>query len=381
MSGLISERLEKFLADNRQAHYDMTVRLAQIPAPSNKEEKRAQWVKEYFDSIGAEGAYIDKALNVVWPVNCDGCDEMTVLCAHTDVVFPDEDTLPLTVSDGKIHCPGICDDTVNVTTLLLIAKYIARNGLKPRKGLLIVANTGEEGLGNLKGAIQIMEDYKGRVKEFISFDGTFGSICNDAVGSHRYKVKITTEGGHSYGSFGNRNAIAIMASMINTLYSMKVPPMGKTTYNVGTISGGTSVNTIAQDAEMLYEYRSDSVDSLAIMEKFFSSVCESYKNMGIGLEVQVLGKRPCKSDVDEKRLRRLTRTAREVCEEITGIKHPDTAASTDCNVPLSLGVPAVCFGLCRGQGAHTRQEYMEIDSMPTGARLAGAFIGKYFDEF
>ncbi len=377
----LSEKLDKFLADHRQYHYDMTVELAQIPAPSNKEEKRAIWVKNYFDSLGGTDSYIDKALNVVLPLNCDDCDEIVVFMAHTDVVFPDETPLPLEVKDGRIYCPGICDDTANLTALLLIAKYILENNLTPKTGLLLVANSGEEGLGNLKGSRQIMVDYKGRIKEFISFDGTFGYVCNDAVGSHRYSVEIKTEGGHSYGNFGNRNAIAVMASMINTLYTIKVPPMGKTTYNVGTIEGGTSVNTIAQNATMLYEYRSDSMESLAIMETFFNSVIESYRNMGVEVNVEVLGKRPCKGTVDEKALSALSLKAAAISEAFTGVKCGFGASSTDCNTPLSQGVPAVCLGLCNGRGSHTRGEWLEIASLPTGAKIAGAFIGDYFDNF
>ncbi|MBQ3588031.1 MAG: M20/M25/M40 family metallo-hydrolase [Oscillospiraceae bacterium] len=381
MNIALSERLQAYLEENRQFHYDTTVELAQIPAPSNKEEKRAQWVKEYFDRYGGTDSYIDSALNCVLPLNCEGCDEIVVFMAHTDVVFPDETPLPLEVRDGRIYCPGISDDTANVTALLLIARYILENRLTPKTGLLIVANSGEEGLGNLKGSRQIMEDYKGRIKEFISFDGTFGFVCNDAVGSHRYSVEIKTEGGHSYGNFGNRNAIAFLASMINTLYTIKVPPMGKTTYNVGTIEGGTSVNTIAQNAKMLYEYRSDNMESLAIMEKFFNSVCESYRSMGVEVNVEILGKRPCKGAVDEEALAQLTETAKEISYAFTGIRCGTGASSTDCNTPLSQGVPAVCLGLCRGRGAHTRGEWLEIASLPVGAKIAGAFIGRYFDIF
>ena len=381
MNVALSEKLQKFLEEHKQYHYDMTVELAQIPAPSNKEEKRAQWVKNWMDNHGGTDSYIDKALNVVLPINCENCDEIVVFMAHMDVVFPDETPLPLEVKDGRIYCPGICDDTANLTALLLITKYILENNLKPQTGMLIVANTGEEGLGNLKGSRQIMEDYKGRIKEFISFDGTFGFVCNDAVGSHRYSVEIKTEGGHSYGNFGNRNAIAVLSSMINTLYTIKVPPMGKTTYNVGTIEGGTSVNTIAQNAKMLYEYRSDNMESLAIMERFFNSVCESYSNMGVEVNVEVLGKRPCKGVVDEEQLAALTKKAAVISEEFTGRKCGFGASSTDCNTPLSMGVPAVCLGLCEGKGAHTRGEWLEIDSLPVGAKIAGAFMGSYFEKF
>ena len=381
MSEILSEKALNFLEENQQYHYDMTLELAQIPAPSNKEEKRAAWVKNYFDSLGATQSYIDDALNVVLPLNCDGCDEITVFMAHMDVVFPDETPLPLEVRDGKVFCPGICDDTANLTALLLITKYIMENNISAKKGVLIVANTGEEGLGNLKGSRQIMEDYKGRIKELISFDGTFGFVCNDAVGSHRYSVEIKTEGGHSYGNFGNRNAIAFLSSMINTLYTIKVPPMGKTTYNVGTIEGGTSVNTIAQNAKMLYEYRSDNMESLAIMEKFFNSVCDSYRNMGVEVNVEILGKRPCKGIVDEDRLEKLTTKAIAISEIYTGIRCATGASSTDCNTPLSMGVPAVCFGLCQGRGAHTRGEWLEIDSLPVGAKVAAAFMSDYFTNF
>ncbi len=376
-----SQRLSEFLEKNKQYHYNMTIELAQIPAPSNREEKRAHWVKNYFDNLGGTNSYIDDALNVVLPFNCENSNDITVFMAHLDVVFPNEDNLPLEVRDGKIFCPGICDDTANVTGMLLIAKYILENNLKPNSGLLIVANTGEEGLGNLKGSRQIMEDYQGRIKEFISFDGTFGFVCNDAVGSHRYSVEIKTEGGHSYGDFGNRNAIAILSNMIDTLYTMKVPPMGKTTYNVGTIEGGTSVNTIAQNAKMLYEYRSDNLESLAIMEKFFNSVCDSYRNMGIEVNVDILGKRPCKGNVDKSALDALTKTAVEISQSITGINCKISPSSTDCNTALSQGVPAVCLGLCSGEGSHTRGEWLEINSLHIGAKIAAAFIGRYFNNF
>lgn len=380
MSVKLSTKIQKFIDENKDYHLAITKELAQIPAPSHKEHKRVEWVKKFIEDLGGE-CYVDQALNVVLPLSCEGCDEITVFMAHTDVVFPDETPLPLVEDGDIIRCPGICDDTANLTGLLMITKYILENKLTPKKGLLIVANSCEEGLGNLKGSMQIMKDYAGRIKDFVSFDGGFGSVVNDAVGSHRYSVTIKTEGGHSYGNFGNRNAIAIMASMIDTLYTMKVPPMGKTTYNVGNISGGTSVNTIAQDANMLYEYRSDSLESLAIMEKFFDSVCESYKNMGIELTVDVLGKRPCKGDVDEAELSRLTNRALEIGEGLTGLKYSTGAASTDCNSPLSVGVPAVCMGLCEGSGAHTRQEYLVASSLPTGLKIAAAFIGDYFDKF
>ncbi|MBP0980280.1 MAG: M20/M25/M40 family metallo-hydrolase, partial [Oscillospiraceae bacterium] len=341
MSEFLSEKVLNFLEENRQYHYDMTLELAQVPAPSNKEEKRAAWVKNFFDSLGGTQSYIDDALNVVLPLNCEGCDEITVFMAHMDVVFPDETPLPLEVRDGKVFCPGICDDTANLTTLLLMAKYILENNLSARKGILLVANTGEEGLGNLKGVRALMDKFGSRVKEFITFDGPGTNIINRAVGSHRYQVEIDTEGGHSYSRFWNRNAIAYLASLIDTLYTMKVPTRGKTTYNVGIISGGTSVNTIAQHAEMLYEYRSDDREDLAEMEAHFKAALDFYRTKGIQVKCTLVGDRPCGAPVDEEKHNALIARADAALRTYRGVEPKLGAASTDCNIPLSMGIPSI----------------------------------------
>ena len=138
--------------------------------------------------------------------------------------------------------------------------------LKPKTGILFVLNSGEEGLGNLKGVRRLMQDFGRRISRLYAIDGGLKTVVNDAVGSKRWRITVTTEGGHSFGSFGNRNAIHYAAKMIDTFYTLKVPDIGKTTYNVGTIEGGTSVNTIAQHCEMLYEYRSSKREGLACMD-------------------------------------------------------------------------------------------------------------------
>ena len=288
--------------------------------------------------------------------------------------------LPLEIRDGKIFCPGIGDDTTNLTTMLVIGKYIQEQGLKPAGdyGVLIVANSGEEGLGNLKGTKEICETYAGRIVEFTTFDGTFSFLCDNAVGSHRYEVTLKTEGGHSYGAFGNRNAIAFLASMISTLYTVKVPPYGKTTYNVGGISGGTSVNTIAQSATMLYEYRSDDQRSLAEMEVMFKNVIEAYRAMGVEVEVNVLGIRPCRGDVDMDKLGTMVKRAQTMLKTHTGLDVPTGSGSTDANIPLSLGIPAICFGLLDGAGAHTREEWVSIESLKQGLPLCAEYMLHYF---
>lgn len=201
-------------------------------------------------------------------------------------------------------------------------------------------------------------------------------ICNDAVGSHRYRVTVKTEGGHSFGAFGNRNAIHYLASMIQTLYGVKVPQEGnsRTTYNVGTISGGTSVNTIAQQAQMLYEYRSDSRKCLEKMEKMFASVMEAYRTMGIEVLVERVGERPCTGDVDPAAEAALTRRAADAMLRQLGETAKPHSGSTDCNIPLSVGIPAIAIGGCSGQGVHTREEWLELGSLEPGCRYVLDFL-------
>ena len=365
---------------SKQEALDLLMELGKIPAPSNFEEKRAAFCKDWLDKQGAEGVYIDEALNVVYPVGNVDNGPLVIFMAHTDVVFPDMKELLMRIEDGRLYCPGIGDDTIHLVALLMTAKYIAKNKLTPKEGgMLLVANSGEEGLGNLKGCKKIFEKYGDRVTEFVTFDGPFGSIdsgkiCTTAVGSKRYKIEIDTEGGHSYGMFGNRNAIAYLASLIDALYTIKVPNRGKTTYNVGIISGGTSVNTIAQHAEMLYEFRSDNREDLAEMEQHLNAALAFYATKGIKITTTVVGSRPCGIEIDKTRHDALIARTLATAEKYFDFVPVCGSASTDCNIPLSLGIPAVEVSCGRGRGAHTREEYIEIDSQVPGIKLAFEMI-------
>ncbi|MGH0054081.1 MAG: M20/M25/M40 family metallo-hydrolase [Sphaerochaetaceae bacterium] len=377
---MLSEQVKTYIADHSDEAFELLKELAAIPAPSNHEEKRAEFIKAWLEKQGAKGVFIDEALNVVYPINCMEDNPLVVAMAHQDVVFPDTTPLPVTVADGKIMAPGVGDDTANLVALMMVMKYIAETKVAPLDGIgvLLVANTGEEGLGNLKGSRKICETYGPRIKEFVSFDGGSDFLTNKAVGSKRYKVTVETEGGHSYGAFGNRNAIAYLASMINTFYSMKVPTTGKTTYNVGLISGGTSVNTIAQKAEMLYEYRSDEAVDLAVMETQFNAVIEAYRAMLIKVSVETVGERPCSGAVEEAKLAALTEKAQAILQEYAGKVAEPHPGSTDCNIPLSLGIPSVCLGCYIGGGTHTYEEWLLVDSLKPGYNIAFSMVLSHF---
>ena len=375
----LTPEIMKYIDDHRQEALDLLIELARIPAPSHHEEQRAAFCKEWLQQQGAEGVYIDDALNVIYPVGCDKDKPLAVFAAHSDVVFPDTEPLPLKIEDGRIYCPGVGDDTANVVALLMAAKYITEKKLFPQEwGLLLVVNSCEEGLGNLKGTRKLISDFGTRIREFISFDSSPHDIVMKAVGSRRYRVEVDTEGGHSFGAFGNRNAIAYLSALIGDLYQIKVPPKGKTTYNVGTISGGTSVNTIAQHAEMLYEFRSDDKESLAIMEQHFNAAIDFYRTKGIQVTVTLLGDRPCGSLAEDPGEQALIDRSAAFIRQYAGVEPGLKMGSTDCNVPLSVGIPAVCYGCAQAPGAHTREEYVEIDSLLPGLKVAFASVLYHF---
>lgn len=346
--------------------------LCAIPAPSHLEHQRAAFCKQWLGAAGAKHVQIDEALNVICPWGVTEDNPIVVVMAHTDTVFPDLEPLPFEEDETQFHCPGVADDTAELAMLMLCARYFMQNFPAPPVGVLFVANSCEEGLGNLKGSKAIVAKYGHRMRELITLDGTWmqGIVCR-AVGSHRYRVTVKTEGGHSFGAFGNRNAIHCLASMINTLYTVKVPQEGnsKTTYNVGIISGGTSINTIAQEAEMLYEYRSDSRSCLAQMEAMFGQIVAAYNTMGISVTAEKIGDRPCTGDVDPAQQQALVDRAAAAIRRNTGLEPVLESGSTDCNAPLAAGIPAVCIGPCTGGRCHTREEYLDLNSLETGFRL------------
>lgn len=373
--------MERYLAESQAELRQLIRDLCAIPAPSHHEEGRAEFCRRWLEENGGENVIIDEALNVICPCGGTKDGNVTVIMAHTDTVFPDTEPLPFREADGRFYCPGVCDDTANLAVLLIGARYFLRRGTPPKTGLVFVANSCEEGLGNLKGSRAIAARYGSRLRELISLDGTrLNALVTKAVGSHRYRVTVRTEGGHSFGAFGNRNAIRCLASLIDALYTVKVPVDGdsRTTYNVGTISGGTSVNTIAQEAEMLYEYRSDSRVCLGQMQRMFEQMTAAFAATGIDVEVEKLGDRPCAGAVDPARQQALLDRVFSSIRDVLGQEPCCCSGSTDCNIPLSLGIPAVCMGVCTGSGCHTREESLELDSLLPGSRLFLDFLADYF---
>ncbi len=378
---MITEDMKAYLASCQEELKQLIRDLCAIPAPSHHEEKRAAFCKAWFEANGGKDVYIDEALNVICPHHVTDDNRMVVFMAHTDTVFPDMEPMPFVETEDTFQCPAVGDDTANLAVMMICARYFLRHDIAPKTGILFIANSCEEGLGNLKGCRAIVKAFGDRMDALISFDGfRLDKVTSQAVGSHRYRVNVKTEGGHSFAAFGNRNAIAVLSSMISTLYSVKVPQEGtsRTTYNVGTIAGGTSVNTIAQEAEMLYEYRSDNRNCLGKMEDMFHKVIDAYRATGVTIEVELVGNRPCTGDVDPEAQTALNALSAESIRRAVNMEPVYLSGSTDCNIPLSVGIPAVCMGLVVASGAHTRTETLQLSSLPHGSALCMDFMCHFF---
>ncbi len=384
--------------------YDLLRTLSAIPAPSGQEDQRVDFCLKWLSQNGVRNAFADKAKNVIIRFGDSGTNPLVVFSAHSDVVFPDLTPLPFHDDGEKLHCPGISDNSVHVAALLWAAKLLSENAAhtsdENETGLLLVINSCEEGLGNLKGTRHLISDYGHRIKAFIAFDSIYEEIVTIPIGSLRYKINVATEGGHSFRDFGNDNAIAILSGIISELYSLSLPEKGKTTFNVGTVKGGTSVNTIAQSAEMLFEFRSDDRDSLSVMDEKLREILtrtrkgfmkDSGKEVSSAdiqsadhekkhtshlprISCDLIGERPCMGDVDMEKQKKLTALAAHYLRKHYPEEPVFSRGSTDCNIPLSKGIPSVCLGCCRGKGAHTREEYLLKDSLAPGLNLALDFI-------
>ncbi len=367
----MNTEIKNYVAENEDLMYKTLKELCNIPAPSHCERQRAEYCKEWLENIGAEGVYIDDAQNVIFPLNCKESDEITVFCAHTDTVFPDLEPMPYFDDGEKIYSPGVSDDTASVVVLMTMAKFFIEKKIHPEKGIMFVCNSCEEGLGDLKGTKQLFSDFEGRIKRFISFDSILDRVATRCVGSHRYRVEVLTEGGHSFGNFGNNNAIAKLAEIIKEIYKIEVPEKEgtKTTCNVGTISGGTSVNTIAQNAEMLCEYRSDDKDCLSFMQEKFEEIFKNASTEKVKVNVAKVGDRPC-GNIEPEKIEELKKLVVPVVESVINKTPVFTSSSTDCNIPLSLGIPALCIGVNIHGKVHTREEWLDKKSIIPGLEVA-----------
>lgn len=361
--------------------------LARIPAPTGQESARAVFIMNWLRERGAGEARIDDAGNVLMYYPDEEQTSYDLFSAHMDIVFPRTDPICLREEGDRLYGPGVGDDTANLVNLLMAAADILaeKPALPEGRGLLFAFVTGEEGLGNLRGTRQIFHDFGGRIRTATSFDLYTETVVAEAVGSDRYRVRVETPGGHSLHDFGKPNAIAVIADLISRIYRIHLPEKGTTTYNVGKIAGGTTVNSIAGHAEMLCEARFTNPSSGQYMRDAFRNAAKEAAALygavpggtdeacagpeGVKVRFELLGQRPCGTAEPTEEMRAFARRAAERVSAVTGRRISLSSGSTDANIPLSLGIPAVTIGTCRGAGLHGAHEYILKDSLYEGYRI------------
>lgn len=352
---------------------NLLLQLCRIPSPSNNEEKRSRFCENWLKEKGAESTFIDETGNVIFPYHCDKYEKIIVIMAHMDTVFPDLEPFEPKEVDGKLYCPAVGDDTANLAQLMILASTFITNKFDIGYGIVFVCGTGEEGLGNLKGSRAVVNRYQLRIKYFIALDMGFNSIVNKAVGSNRYNIEIKTEGGHSFLDFGKRNANLVLAELITEIYKLDVSYYeGKTTYNVGVIGGGNSINSISSKSFLFVEFRSDNEKSLNLITQSFDSIINRAQEIENQLiTVELIGNRPCGNALldNNSGQKNLENIVKSTIEKFGGIVPEYRSGSTDCNIPFSKGIPAVCFGGCLGHGAHTREEWIDLNSLIKGSEI------------
>lgn len=360
---------------------DLLRTLGRIPAPTRDEGRRAAFVHDWLLGAGArpEDVGIDAAGNVVLrlgvrPEPADGTRDLVAYAAHMDVVFPDTEPLPMREEAGRLFAPGIGDDTANLVGLMLAACWLLAHPERVAAlghGILVVANTCEEGLGNLDGTKALFAAYGHRIREFVTFDTHITQLYRAAVGSHRWRLRVTGPGGHSLHDYGRPNAIALMAELVGRVLALELPGEG-TTCNVGRIEGGTTVNSIPASCEALYEYRSGSEEVLSASRAMLEAEVASFSDKlaarfpDTEATLELLGVRPGTGPIDALAQQALVGRCSDVMRAISGRAPRLISGSTDANVPLSLGIPACCVGTIVGDGMHTRGEWVELSSLPAG---------------
>lgn len=339
----------------------LATRICEVPAPTGSEMERALFVAGLWHERGYT-AEVDAIGNVYVRRGKQSQHPAVMLLAHLDTVFPAGTPLHVRRDGDFLRGPGIGDNSASVATMLHLVSLLDELHIETEADIIAVANVGEEGLGNLRGARAAVERYRSNLGAVIAIDGRLGAIVTEAVGSKRWRVTVHGPGGHSFGSFGQPSAIHGLARIITAIADIQVPQNPKTTYNVGIIEGGTSVNTIASSASALLDMRSTDVTALNRLAEQVKAIIERKAGTGLRAEIEVLGERPAgKRERTDPLVQLAVNTLRWLDYEPTFY-----ASSTDANIPISLGIPAICVGITHGDRVHTMEEHMRVSLLGDG---------------
>jgi acetylornithine deacetylase/succinyl-diaminopimelate desuccinylase-like protein len=352
------------------------IAICQIEAPPFKEARRAEDYRRRFAELGLR-ARIDSVGNVIAERPGAPGEPVVVVSGHLDTVFPEGTDVRVKREGTILRAPGIGDDCRGLAILLSVARALEQGQIRTRGTVVFVGTVGEEGAGNLRGVRHLFErEMKGRVDAFISIDGTGLGITKDAVGSHRYTVTYRGPGGHSYSDFGMPNPVHALGRAIARISDLQVPSTPKVTFSVGVIEGGTSVNSIANEASFQVDMRSvdpaplDSLDArfrAAVRQALDEENARWRGDVRLTVEIDTIGIRPAGTQPADAWI---VRAAEESGKRL-GFTPEATASSTDSNIPIALGIPALTIdGGGDGGAAHSLAEWFDTKDSHLGTQWA-----------
>ncbi|HET6821047.1 MAG TPA: M20/M25/M40 family metallo-hydrolase [Anaerolineales bacterium] len=350
---------------------ERAIQIQQIPAPTFHEQKRAEFVHDLFSTEGLDDLCLDEAGNVFGRWAGQGTGKPLIVSAHLDTVFPMETTLRVTRGSDLIHGPGLGDNSLGVAALFGLLWSLRERGIQPRGDIWFVANVCEEGLGDLRGMKAVVERFGADVHAYLVLEGlALGHVYHRAVGVKRFRVTARTSGGHSWSDYGQPSAVHELAKLVVELASLSLPPYPRTTMNVGRISGGTSVNVIAPEASLDLDLRSENQETLTALVSAVERLIQKANRTGVGFDAQVIGQRPA----GEIPVRHPLVILAKQCLEELGLDAGLISGSTDANVPLSKGYPAIVLGITTGGSAHTIHEYINTKPIALGMEQLVSFV-------
>ena len=370
LDGVRFKQATAFIESDYERFLRELTTLTEIPAPPFKEERRARAFLEMLKAHGLADVEMDDEGNVMGIRRGTSPKGMLAVVAHLDTVFPEGTDVKVKRDGTRWMAPGIGDDTRALALMLAIIRAMDAVKFQTADDLLFVGGVGEEGEGDLRGVKYLLRKgkYKDRIRSFVAIDGGDQStITRAAVGSRRYRVTFSGPGGHSYGAFGLVNPAFAMGNAIAKLSRTQVPSSPKTTYNVGVVSGGTSVNSIPFAVRMDVDLRSESCAELAKLDDAFHRVireavdeengARSTREGRVEVDPKLIGDRPCgETSLDSP----IVRTTAAVVKAF-GLTPAYAISSTDANIPMSMGIPAVTIGRGRGGRAHSPDVWTDVN--------------------
>jgi acetylornithine deacetylase/succinyl-diaminopimelate desuccinylase-like protein len=356
-----------WFADTFDTVIEATLDLCRLPGPTFDEGERATYVEQRMRAIGLDDVHVDSLTNVTGILYGTDSGPTTLVAAHIDTVFPRSTPLEVRRTTRRLYGPSIGDNSVAVTAMLHVAEAMRLLHPLPAGRVIFAGSVGEEGLGNLCGIRALLDTWADQIDTVIAVEGHgVDEVRNAGIGSTRLEVTFATEGGHSWGAFGAPSAIHALGNTIHQMTQMKMPQQPKTTYNVGLVTGGESVNTIAPHASMLLDLRSVEPTALQQLETRVARILRKVEQeTGVEVTSRLVGQRPAATlPLDHP----LCQSVQAVRKRLRLRSAVFNASSTDANLPLSRGIPALCLGITRGDLAHTVREYIDIPPILTGMR-------------